>query len=245
MLALACIIVFMKKRIRWTLLSLFYLLLSVCAPFFTPRIQVAADTDAYACICTDDAYFYSSREEKHGLFLLPETYFVKVLAIEGEFSKIEYLYDDSHYKKLTGYAKTSALTFVDYTPKRPYLYYLLDVRYTIDDGYFDGSDDLGQLTVTCAYYGDYNVGSKTYCYVLRGDSFGYIPKPSNLSYEQNPEYAERLEQTSNGNPTPPTQSEEGMSPLQIGILVAVCLLVPTLVALIAKSSKRLPYEQEE
>lgn len=237
----------MKKRIRWTILSFLYFLLSVCAVFFAPsaRIQAKADTATYACICTDNAYFYSSRDEKRGIFLLPETYFVKVLSVEGDFSRIEYLYDDSHYKKLTGFAKTDTLTFVDYTPTQPYLYYLFDVRYTIDDSYVYGSDTLNQITVTCAYYGDYNVGSETYCYILRGDSFGYIPKPSTLVYQQNTEYADRLAQNSADTTPPPSQSENAMSPLQIGILVAVCLLVPALVALIAKSPKRFPYEQEE
>ena len=187
----------MKKHIRWCILSILYFLLSCFAifPKHTLSAQATANVpsnfDTYACICTSSAYFYSTRDLKHGLFLLPETYFVKVLSVEGEFSKIEYLYDDSHYKKLTGYAKTNDLTFVDYTPTRPYLYYLLDVRYTIDDGYFYDSNTLSQIVVTCAYYGDYNIGSETYCYILRGDSFGYIPKPTYLVYEQNPEYAER------------------------------------------------------
>lgn len=212
---------------------------------FSPSTSSAdADTPSYACICVSDAYFYTTPDENRGLFLLPETYFVKVLSVEGEFSKIEYLYDDSHYKKLTGYAKTDRLTLVDYTPTRPYLYCLFDVRYTIDDGFLYDSNSLNQITVTCAYYGDYNVGSQTYCYILRGDSFGYIPKPASLAYEPNPEYAERLENEQPSDATPPS-AENAMSPLQIGILIAVCLLVPVLVALLAKSPKRTSYEQEE
>ena len=235
----------MKKHIRWTILSLLYFLLSCFSFLLSPTLSVQASGETFACICTSGAYFYSSRDEKRGLFLLPETYFVKVLSIEGEFSKIEYLYDDTHYKKVTGYAKTEALTFVDYTPTRPYLYYLFDVRYTIDDGYFIDSNSLSQIVVTCAYYGDYNIGSETYCYILRGDSFGYIPKPANLVYEQNPEYAEHLQQTSQETTSPPTNAESGMSSMQIGILVAICLLVPVLVAILAKNTKRYPFESEE
>ena len=235
----------MKKRILWTLLSFLYFLLSCFTLFPKPTVSVKANTDAFACVCSSGTYFYSSRDEKRGLFLLPETYFVKVLSVEGEFTKIEYLYDDSHYKKLTGYAKTDALTFVDYIPARPYLYYLFDVRYTIDDGYFVDSNTLSQIVITCAYYGDYNVGSETYCYIRRGDSFGYIPKPSYLVYEENPEYYERLEQTSETPTTPPATNQSAMSPMQIGILVAVCLLVPVLVAILAKNPKRYPFEQEE
>lgn len=236
----------MKKRIVRILSSFLYFLFCVALSFSTVSVSVSADPDTatYACVCASDAYFYTTRDENRGLFLLPQTYFVKVLAVEGDFSKIEYLYDDSHYKKLTGYAKTDRLTFVDYTPTRPYLYFLFDVRYTIDEGFLYDSNTLNQITVTCAYYGDYNVGSQTYCYIFRGDSFGYIPKPVTLTFEPNPEYAQRLENNS-ATPTPPSNSESAMSPLQIGILISVCLLVPVLVAILAKSPKRTAYEQEE
>ncbi len=203
-------------------------------------------SNSYACILTDNAFFYASRNEKRGLFLLPESYFVKVLSVDGDYCRIEYLYDDSHVKKITGYAKTSDLTFVDYTPQNPYLYHLFEVHYTINDAFSNNDDFLSQITVTCAYYGDYKIGSETYCYVLRGDSFGYIPKPDTLTYPRNPEYENNLVEE-----TPPkvedtlaTQEQEGMPPAQIAILVVLCLLVPALVALILRAPKRPPYDTD-
>ena len=241
----------MKKFILSAFLPLLYLLYTLIGcPYFLRATASNANivpqtsvSNSYACILTDNVFFYASRNEKRGLFLLPESYFVKVLSVDGEFCRIEYLYDDSYVKKLTGYAKTSELTFVDYVPETPYLYHLFEVQYSIDDAFSDNDDFLSQITVTCAYYGDYKIGSETYCYVLRGESFGYIPKPDALTYPRNPEYENRLVVE-----TPPqaedtfAPQEEGMPPAQIAILVVLCLLVPALVALILRPPKRPPYD---
>ena len=134
----------MKKFIFTALLPLLYFLYSL---FLIPSLpaQATAASGSYACV----------------LFLLPESYFVKVLSVDGDYCRIEYLYDDTYTKKLTGYAKTADLTFVDYTPSTPYLYHLFEVRYTIDDSFLENDDFLSQITVTCAYYGDYKIGSET------------------------------------------------------------------------------------
>lgn len=233
----------MKKFIFTALLPLLYFLYSL---FLIPSLpaQATAASGSYACVLTDAAYFYTARDEKRGLFLLPESYFVKVLSVDGDYCRIEYLYDDTYTKKLTGYAKTADLTFVDYTPSTPYLYHLFEVRYTIDDSFLENDDFLSQITVTCAYYGDYKIGSETYCYVLRGDSFGYIPKPASLSYEKNPEYEDRLIPDPPPTEEEPPTAEEGMPPAQIAILVAICLLVPALAALILRPPKRPPYDAD-
>ena len=146
-------------------------------------------------------------------------------------------------RPLTGYAKTSLLTFVPYQPVRPYLSYSFEVHYTIDNATAANSGFLTQITATCVYYGDYEMGSKTYCYVLRGEEFGYVPKPISLSYEENGEYAAYL---SSLQPEAKEETEQKKSsPAQVAILVAVCLLVPVLAALILKPPRRPPYETDE
>ena len=218
-----------------------YVLLSILSPFATPH-RAVADADVFAYV-GENAYFYTTCDENRGLFLLPKTYYVKVLSVEGEFCKIEYLYDDTYCKKVSGYAKTDTLTFVDYTPTTPYLYHLFELRYTIAGAPTDSSS-LSQITVTCAYYGDYYIGTQSYAYILRDGEFGYIPKPTNLTFTENPEYANRLQNGTN-SPQPPTNQTDAMSPLQIGVLIAVCMLVPTIVTVLVKNPKRPPYEQEE
>lgn len=243
----------MKKFILLAL-AFFWATCATLFPHFLTRRVFAQDSDTqsatpmvggYACILSDTAYFYESKNEDSGLFLLPESYFVKILETGETFCKIEYLYDDAHVKKLTGYAHTSQLTFVDYIPERPYLYCLFNLRYSLDNS-FNGEGFLDGITVICAYYGDYIVGSKTYCYVLQGDEFGYVPKPNDLFFEKNPEYADHLaaalpdDKDSTQTESSPTQS----NPTQIAILIALCLLVPILAALILKPPRRPPYESE-
>ena len=238
----------MKKRIRSAITPFIFLLyflyaFLVCFSAFPPPRKAVAQAGSFAYI-GKEAYFYATREENRGLFLLPKTYYVKVLSVDDEFCKIEYLYDDAYAKKLTGYAKTDALTFVDYTPTQPYLYHLFELRYTIEGAPTD-SASLSQITVTCVYYGDYPIGAQTYAYILRGNEFGYIPKPSNLIYAENTEYAERTQNNPPSHTGEETEQNATMSPLQIGVLIAVCLLVPTVVAALVKAPRRVPFEQEE
>lgn len=223
--------------------ALFALFYSLCATLSPPRFfaQAQAPTEEYACILEDGTYFYASQTESHGLFLLPKTYFVKVVERGEDFCRVEYLSDSETTKKLRGFVKTHLLTFVDFVPYMPYLYHAFDVRYVVDNSPTDSSF-LSSITIRCAYYGDYTVGTKTYCYVLRDDTFGYVPKPIDFYYPENTEYADYLAQQ-NTTTQPPAQSE--MPPAQIAVLIALCLLVPTLAAIILKPPKRPPYETDE
>ena len=72
-------------------------------------------------------------------------------------------------------------------------------------------------------------------YVLREGEFGYVPKPYDLTIPENTEYAEYL-----SSQTESTLQSTAATPIQIGFLVVLCLLVPLLSALIIKSSKS-PY----
>ena len=240
----------MNKRILRAFLPIF-LFLSFCFGSFFPTPFTASASTAptagdYACILEDETFFYAVPEEKRGVFLLPKTYYVRLVEYGESYCKIEYLTDDTHVKKLTGYARTEQLTFVDYVPERPFLVYVFDVKYQISETEKTDSSFLTQLTVTCAYYGDYNVGSETYCYVLRGEEFGYIPKPETLQFEENTEYADYIQAQEESASSADVSSEDvadksgGMSPWQIVILVALCLLVPVLAALILKPTKAEP-----
>lgn len=191
----------------------------------------------YACILSDDVFFYANADGRKGLFLLPKSYYVRLLEYRSDYCKVDYQTDDSA-KRLVGYVATEKLTFVDYTPSRPYLYYVFDLHYKIEDTDHVDSTFLTEITVSCVYYGDYVIGSERYCYVLRGEEFGYVPKPASLVYEDNEEYADYV--ASLLPPTEPEADEEEVvtegksSPAQIAILVAICLLVPILAALVLK-----------
>jgi hypothetical protein len=203
---------------------------------------------SYACILSDNTFFYALADGKRGLFLLPKSYYVRLLEYRTDYCKIEYQTDTGTVKRLVGYARTEELTFVNYTPVRPYLYYVFDLHYKIEDAAQTNSSFLTELTLPCVYYGDYVIGSECYCYVLRGDEFGYVPKPYSLQYEQNTEYEDYLASLQ-PDPEPPDStkddSQKNSSPAQIAILVAICLLVPVLAALVLKPPRRPPYELDD
>ena len=123
---------------------------------------------------------------------------------------------------------------MDFIPVNPYLYATFEVNYTAENAEA-GDDFLGKLTFTCAYYGDYIIGLKQYAYVLREGEYVYVPKPQSFRYAENTEYAEYL-----SSQTESTLQSTAATPIQIGFLVVLCLLVPLLSALIIKSSKS-PY----
>ena len=239
----------MKKFFKRVFVALF-LLITLYVPLQPlPAVAEAQKQGSYACVLTD-AFFYSHADERRGLFLIPQTYYVRLIEYGSEYCKVEYMQDGKHTKQLVGYAKTDKLTFVNYTPARPYLVYVFDVNYRIEDT--DVTDGfLTGMTVTCAYYGDYKIGSETYCYVLRGNDFGYVPKPESISYEENTEYVDYLtkleEETeqSQGNSSSSATKKSATTPIQIAILIALCLLVPVLAALILKPPRRPPDVLEE
>lgn len=231
----------MKKYVL-TFLILLILPFS-CFPRLALRTVRADDiptSGSYACILSDSAFFYASADGKRGVFLLPKTYYVRLVEYGTELCKIEYLSDDDVFRKVVGYVRTAQLAFVDYIPQQPYLYYTLDVCYRIEDAETGNSSFLTDITVNCVYYGDYLIGSEVYCYVLRGSTFGYIPKPSSVSYSENGEYADYLAAqaaASAQSDSSETVPESGVNSLQIALIILLCLLVPVLAALILKPPK--------
>lgn len=242
----------MKKFFLCALLSALIILYPLLSLLAFPINADASEftepkTGDYACVLTNDAYFYTAPQTNSGLFLLPKTYYVRLLSYGSEYCKVEYQQEDMYTQKLTGYVKTERLAFVEYIPLRPYPYYVFDVTYRLDDLPQGTGNSFTEIVYTCAYYGDYPIGSETWCYVLRKGEFGYIPKPLDLSFEENTEYADYLASLKNEQSSDAIENEKtnGSSPAQIAILVALCLLVPLLAALILKPSRRPPYDPAE
>lgn len=229
----------MKTYLLTALLALFYL----CTPF--APVKASADVyGSYAYIPDDSVYFYSDEPDESkrtGLFRLPYTYYVRLVSEEKDYYRVEYLTDGATTRKLVGYCKKSEVVPVDYIPELPYLYLTLDVTYVLDGNAKD--DGFSEITVTCAYYGDYTDGTRVYSYVLRGEKFGYILKPSNLAYDLNDEY-ERKTQTSAPPSSSPSKTGKKTHTRTV-LLILLCLLVPALAALILRQPGKPPYETDE
>jgi hypothetical protein len=227
------------KRCLFSAFAALYLFLHLLAP---PALLARAEPSygSYAYVSTPNVYFYSNEPEpqRFGVFLLPMSYYVRILSLDGDYYRVEYLTDGTQTQKLTGYCKKSDVVPVDYYPSMPYLYLTLEVTYTIDGA--NKNDPFSSVTFTCAYYGDFLQGTTRCCYVLRDGAFGYIPRPAALTYEYNSEYDDRM-----GTTHPPTDT--GTSPLgpaQIVVIILLCLLIPGVAALILRPSKKQSYEDE-
>jgi len=157
-------------------------------------IVAHAESETYACITQSDTYFYTSADEKSGLFILPTTYYVRIISKSDDYCFVQYLEDVAAYKAVYGYCKTETLTFVDFIPARPYLYYTYSATYTIDGSLAAENGNFSTFSCDCIYYGDYKDGTSTYRYVSINGEFGYIPKTCEITYPLNTDYLPKTEE---------------------------------------------------
>lgn len=232
------------KRIFALLLCIFALLV----PNRQTAKQVKAEASTFAYIPSSAVAFYSDAEEATRLllFYLPETYFVNVLGETDGYYHVSYLEDAGSARRLTGFVKKSSVIPVDFIPETPYLDKKIEITYYTPGGTDKSGDVLSHITLTCIYYGEYSEGGKTYCYVLRGDSFGYVERPMGFTYTRNTEYAEKTkpDEPSEGNEEA-QEEKKGLSPAQIVFLVLLCLLIPTLAAFVLRPPKKKNYPDDD
>ncbi len=205
----------MKKII----LALFVVLLAAaCIPAVTASAE--EETAAYARITQDGVYFYRYADESAGLFILPRTYFVRIIGEAGDFYRVRYLETADAASALEGYCKADEVTPVDYIPETPYLNYSVTVTYRVDSGSMQLPDSfLTEYTLTAVYYGEFAYGSATSYYVLLNGQFGYVPASacSIVNYPENTEHTE---------PETPPEEETAPAEQSFGALnvVLICAL---------------------
>ena len=102
----------MMKKI----IVIFIFLLSIC--LVTPAQYIYASGEFYGRIMSTNIYLYSSPsssdDNQNQIFMLPITYFVKLLGDEND------LYYKAEYKGIFGYVKKSEVSCIDKTPVTPY-----------------------------------------------------------------------------------------------------------------------------
>lgn len=179
--------------------------------------------DTYAVAPTKNVWFYSAPDEEKGLFILPYTYYVKVLTVGKPFCEVQYLEDVAGYKKLTGYCLYDDLQFVDFVPQRPYLYLNLTLKYSLKDtDEFDGSS-LGTYERPVVFYGTFYNGTALKYYVYADNQFAKVA-PSDvkeeLKYDYNTDY--RTVATGAGDNGNTASSSNGLSAVQIAVICIVC-----------------------
>ncbi len=210
-----------------------------CLLFPTATQTIAqADEFQYAVAPDSNVWFYSSEREEDKLFLLPETYYVRILSTGETYSAVEYLVNEPPYKKIMGYCRTDAIQPVPFTPERPYLKKQITAKYTIpDSGGGISGPMLGTIEKMFVYYGLRYENGQLYYYVLDGETFGYIPAQSAPDFERNDDWL-------NYKPTPPDDGEvkgkSGSSAVQIVIVCVVGACAVAVAVLLLRGKKPIP-----
>lgn len=235
-------------------ISILGALLAFLSALFTPVsvLNAKAETEAaqpqelYAVAAERNIYLYSAADEKTGLFILPYTYYVKVLSLGDPFCRVEYLDDTPPYKKVTGYCKKESLTFVDFIPARPFLRREITVTYTLPETpAFSPTDGLLSVDVSYLFYGTYTVGSAEYFYVYGNGEFGYLPATEEITYDLNTDYLAAASAPAEEPEGPSDEKKEGLSGLQIFFLCALCVSVAAIAVFVLLGKRNPPSSAQE
>lgn len=192
------------------------LLLLLCRPAYA-----AADTREYARVTDAATWLYEQPDEQTGLFILPETYFVRVTGATGDYYAVSYLSDTQGREEVRGYCLQSDVSPVDFIPETPFLVCDVEVTYRAGEGLPEGF--LSKYVVTAAYYGTYPYGSAD-CYCVRLDGrLGYVPASACSA----PDYVPNTEHTETEVPETAQPAGEGGAGAA-GIVLACALAVVAL-----------------
>lgn len=233
----------MKRILSFFLLTMLVALLLLPAQGY----EAHAAEERYAVAADPDVWFYESADESGRLFLLPHTYYVKVRA-EGEvYTSVEYLVDETPYRKIYGYCRTDSLLFVDYVPERPYLKQEITVSYSNNGGASDSLGSFDSYDRTFVYYGHRYEDSKLWYYVysVEEDKFGTVAAESELIFDYNTDYLDFLAaQSASGGEASKTSG--GLSAVEIVVICVACVAAVAIAVLVLRGKKPpVPEEQPE
>ncbi len=221
----------MKKIAVLFLVALLWLL-----PFAPARAETA---DTYARVTQAQVYLYEKPEQDSGLFILPETYFVRITGEAGDYYSVEYMSGVQNRTPVRGYCLRSDVETVDYVPETPFLVYDTTVTFRTSEGLPDGF--FTEYDVTAAFYGTFSYGSSVCYYVELEGEFGYVPASScsPLSYPPNTEHTETE------TPPPAEETPSAAQPALLNVVLVCGLVVTALGALYFLFHPRKPKLHDE
>ena len=149
------------------------------------HITAKAETYEYAQVVTDDCAFYSDASLKFVKFILPYSYYVKIISVGAETSRVIYLDDDFSCPPAEGYVKNVCLNFT-LTPESA-LYPKTLVSLKTDEVIFgDLSLKTPKAVISAGsqakFYGEIKTEGVNYLYVFVNGYVGYIRKDGFFSY---------------------------------------------------------------
>lgn len=219
-------------------------LLPVLLFFLLPAAPRTANADdgVYAVAAAQDVWFYAAEREDSKLFLLPYTYYVRVLSRGDVYSSVQYLDDAPPYRAVRGYCRTDSIRPVDFVPERPFLYRTVTLAYTLPVTPALGGGNFSRVERTFCYYGmRYEDGALLFYVHDENGVCDYIPANEPLVYELNTDYlSEEV----------PAAAESGASAspsaAQIVVICIACVAVVGIAVLVLRSKRSaLPREEPE
>ena len=193
--------------------------------------KVFAESYGYARVVADDAVFYADAALLIERFILPKTYFVRIVSIGVESSRVVYM-ESGSIPAAEGYVKNADLYFTQETPSSPYP----DIRLTVevDEVMFaDVSRSQPKCvlsrSVAAHYYGEMTSGGETYLYVYSLGNVGYVKKSSfsDFSIPDHPTYREitPTDSSSDAESTSAEISQEQKSGVTSAQVIIIALLI--------------------
>ncbi len=188
---------------------------------------------------------YREQTDASGLFILPHTYYVKVLSVGDPFCAVEYHTDEPPYRKVSGYCKQADLTFVNFIPERPFLKKEISATYSLPNSDFlpAGQGFLQTVSVNYLFYGEFPVGSTSYYYVYGNGQFGYLPAQEKIEYEKNTDYL--TQEPVGGSSSSNEVASEGVDGTTVFFLCALGVSAVAIVVLVIRGKKPACTRSEE
>lgn len=223
----------MKKIMAYFMILTTLLLL----PAFDENGKAQA-VGGYARIETDNAAFYADASLSIVRFILPKSYFVKVIEIGGESTRVSYM-GDGGAPYCEGYVKTYDLSFKENDPAAPYPDIKLNV--CVDEVMFSDTDLVKPKCVlskgsTAVFYGEKTISGETYLFVYAHNNIGYVKRSSfdNFEIPMHPEYVvETFLPESGSESTPDTESgATEKSTAEPSAVIIIALLIIGVVCII-------------
>lgn len=193
----------------------------------------------YAVADGTDVWFYASESESSRLFLLPATYYVHILSEGEEYYRVDYLQDETPYRRITGYCRKDSVIPVDYIPVRPFLKREITLSYTLGKEGSFGGGSFSTVEKSFVYYGHRYEGAQLYFYVLSGETFDYIPAERELEYERNTDYLDYLAALEEAE----DEEQSGLSAAAIAVIAVACVAAVGIAVLVVRGKRQPSFEE--
>lgn len=149
-------------------------------------IATNAETVEYAQAVTDDCAFYSDASLKIVKFILPYSYFVKIISVGAEASRVIYYSEDLSCPPAEGYVKNVCLNFVE--KSQNVLNFPPIITLKTDEVIFgDAKLSSPKAVITegssAKFYGELKIEGTVYLYVYVNGFIGYVRKDGFNNYE--------------------------------------------------------------